>query len=240
MTYEKFAFIYDKLMSDYNYDKVYDFIIDFINEKSLKVKEILELGCGTGELTLRLANKYPVKALDLSSDMLSIADKKLIGLKADLYNIDMRDFKFAEKFDLALSVCDSLNYIMEEEDIESIFKNVYEHLNNKALFVFDLNTEERFKSFDDIYLEENEDVFLVWENFYDLDTCINTYSINFFVEKGDLYERFYEEHHERAYKKDFIIKALKDSGFKNIEIFSEYDKTITLEKSKRLVYIAEK
>lgn len=237
MMYNKFSTVYDKLMKDFDYDKVFHFMLEKTNLK--EGSRVLELGCGTGELTKRLCKNFSVVALDLSSEMLSVADRKLRNKRVNLLNIDMRDINFNAEFDLVISACDSINYILDEKEIIDLFKSVKNSLVDNGYFLFDLNTEYKFKNLPETFIDEEDGVFYTLENYFDKESSINLYSVNFFVENEDKnYYRFYEEHRERAYERDFILNSLKQAGFKSVEIFSEYEDNINLENSDRLVYLA--
>lgn len=242
MIYGDFAQIYDKLMYDFDYDLVYKTINNIYKDKSLDINNILELACGTGTLTKKLSNQYNIDALDISEDMLAIAQNK-IGLNKNvkLFRQDMKSLNMGKKYDSVLCICDSLNYILEEKDIKEIFKKVYNHLEEDGIFIFDLNMEKKFLDMEEIYIDETEDVFYVWENYFDKDTKTNTYGVNFFISKDDenkKYERVYEEHVEKAYNIDFIKESLEEAGFKSIEFFDDYDLFKYSKETYRIVVIA--
>ncbi|MGO3751136.1 MAG: class I SAM-dependent DNA methyltransferase [Peptoniphilaceae bacterium] len=239
MIYGNFADLYDTLMVDFDYDKVYNFILNQFEKSNKEVNKILELGCGTGILTEKLEKNYEVIGLDSSMDMLSIAEQKLRNSKAKLIKADMRDFDFNTSFNAVISTCDSINYILEEKEILNLFKRIFTHLDDDGLFIFDLNTNNKFLNMEEAYVDEIKDIFYVLENFYDQEKEINTYSVNFFVNKdGYNYNRFYEEHIERAYEKSFIVDTLRKVGFKKIDVFNEYEYNKDIEEADRLVYIA--
>lgn len=234
--YTSFASVYDSLMWDFEYDKVYKFIDSIVKEKNIGGNKCLELCCGTGNLTQYLVEDYIVDAIDLSEDMLSMAYQKLSDKNVKFYKQDMNNLMFDDKFDLVVSSCDSINYLLEEKNIENLFKWVYEHLYENGLFVFDMNSIYKFINMKETYVDESEDVFYIWENFYDEENNLNTYSVNFFKNIGDLYERFYEEHIQRAYSIDYLINTLKDIGFK-VQVFDDYSREINLTESSRLTFV---
>ncbi|CDZ74814.1 methyltransferase [Peptoniphilus sp. ING2-D1G] len=240
MMYRDFAEIYDTLMTEFDYDKAYDFVNFFVSKAEIIPEKVLEIGCGTGNFTEKLLNFREITAFDLSDEMLSIAYNKIKAGNVKFIKQDMRNFNFMEKFDIVVSICDGINYILKESEVIDIFKNVYLHLNDGGLFIFDLNTEEQFKSFNLSYVDEVNDIFYVWENFYNELDKINLYSINFFVREGDFYRRFYEEHYEKSYRNEFVVKILKEAGFKKINTFNGYEFEENIEYAKRIVYVVEK
>lgn len=237
--YENFASVYDSLMWDFEYDKVYKFIKKVLQDKKSPVKKCLELGCGTGNLTEFMVDDFEIDAIDLSDEMLAVAAHKLANRSVRFYKQDMRRLMFDNNYDLVVSSCDSINYILEEKELENLFKWVYDHLNDEGLFIFDLNSKYKFENMKETYVDENDGVFYVWENFYEPETGLNTYSVNFFKEVGDLYERFYEEHVQKSYDLEYIISLLKGIGY-SVRIYDDYSDIEDLSKSSRFTIIAER
>ncbi|MBU5669803.1 class I SAM-dependent methyltransferase [Peptoniphilus sp. MSJ-1] len=241
MMYGDFAYIYDKLMYDLDYKKIYKFILEVLNDKNLEPKIILEMACGTGELTEHLVDKFEVHAFDLSYDMLSVCENKIKNKRLKLFRQDMTNFKAPTNYDAIFSVGDSLNYVIEKVGFESALKSAYEHLNEDGILIFDLNTEYKFKNISPVTVDEVDEVFYVWENIYDEEKKLNTYGINFFVNtERDLYERFYEEHVERAYSIDYVLSFLEEIGYKDIEVYDDYEKNEISEETNRYTIIARK
>lgn len=235
--YKEFAAVYDELMWDFDYKKVYKFIKDTVEQNGNLKGKCLELGCGTGNLTEFLVDDFDVDAIDLSDEMLAVASNKLVNKSVNFYKQDMQNLMFNVKYDLVVSSCDSINYILKEEELEKLFKWVYEHLNDGGLFIFDMNSIYKFETMKETYVDESDGVFYIWENFYDEKECLNTYSINFFKEVGYLYDRFYEEHIQKAYETDYIIDKLKEIGY-NVKTFDDYSNRVDLAKCSRLTFVA--
>lgn len=241
MMYGDFAYIYDKLMYDLDYKKIYKFILEVLNDKNLEPKIILEMACGTGELTEHLVDKFEVHAFDLSYDMLSVCENKIKSKRLKLFRQDMTNFKAPANYDAIFSVGDSLNYVIEKEGFESALKSAYEHLNEDGILIFDLNTEYKFKNISPVTVDEVDEVFYVWENIYDEEKKLNTYGINFFVNtEEESYERFYEEHVERAYSIDYVLSVLEKIGYKDIEVYDDYEKNKISEKTNRYTIISRR
>lgn len=241
MIYGDFAKVYDSLMYDFDYDRVYTQIMKLIDINKVNGKKILELACGTGSLAEKFDNNYNIDALDISEEMLTIAQSKLMDKRnIHFFKSDMREFNMGKKYNICISICDSLNYILEEKEIQEIFNNVYNHLSDNGLFIFDMNTEFKFKSMEKVYVDEVDEVFYIWENYYDEKNKINTYGVNFFIEEdNDMYRRVYEEHNEKAYDEENIIEMLKNAGFSRINVYDDYYiDEIPDDKSYRLVFVA--
>ena len=139
--YNKFAYLYDDLMDNVDYENWFNYIEDIFEKYDKKPKKILEMACGTGNLSYFLAKKgYNLTCFDLSEDMLSEAYGKLRKFKnVKLLNQNMVDFKFSESFNAVISICDSINYITDKKDLIKTFKNVWNHLGEGGIFIFDIN-----------------------------------------------------------------------------------------------------
>ncbi|MDO5715612.1 MAG: class I SAM-dependent methyltransferase [Tissierellia bacterium] len=241
MIYNNFALYYDQLMYDFDYDALYSFVVQILSMEEVKVQKILEMACGTGSITEKFAKDYYIDAFDNSEQMLSLAEEKLRGSKARLFKQDMRDFIPMDTYNVCLCLCDSLNYILEEEELAEIFHRVYGSLEEGGIFIFDLNTEEKFLNMDRLYVDEVEDIVYIWENEFGRTCKKNVYGVNFFrLRKDGLYERWYEEHIERAYDSKLILKFLKDSGFHGIKVYNGYKFDPNYQKAYRQVYIARR
>ena len=140
--FKNYAKYYDLLYKDKDYEEECDFIEQaFQKYSNLKVKNILELGCGTGGHAVPLASrKYEITGLDASTVMLNTAKEKSskLGLKIDPQLSDIRDFKLNKKFDSVICMFAVLNYLTRNEELEKTLKTVREHLNKGGLFIFDI------------------------------------------------------------------------------------------------------
>ena len=242
--YEGFAEVYDWFMNDVDYDSWVDYIERIWNSYNKTPKLIADLGCGTGNVTERLANKgYDMIGIDISEDMLAEAREKAYeNEKQILYLLqDMREFELYGTVDIIISLFDSLNYITEEEDLLKVFKLVNNYLEPKGLFIFDLNTKYKFKNIlgENTFTQMDDDAAYIWENYYDDDSEINEYYLNIFVKDNDgRYERYEEVHHEKAYEIDVIKDLISKSGLKLLNIYDAYTFDEPKETSERVFFIA--
>ena len=241
MMYGDFAYFYDKLMYDLDYEKIYKFIREVLGKKSLEPELILEMACGTGGLTEKLARDYKIHAFDLSDDMLSVCENKIRSKNLKLFKQNMVGFSAPASYDAIISVGDSLNYLTDEKDFEAAIKSSYDHLKNGGIFIFDLNTEYKFKNIPPVTVDEVEDVLYLWENIYDEEEKLNTYGVNFFRNiKDNDYRRFYEEHLERAYDLSFVKNLLEKTGFKDIEVYDDYKPKEVRDETSRYTFITRR
>lgn len=241
MMYGDFAYFYDKLMYDLDYEKIYKFIKEVLGKKSLEPELILEMACGTGGLTEKLARDYKIHAFDLSNDMLSVCENKIRSKNLKLFKQNMVGFSAPASYDAIFSVGDSLNYLTDEKDFEAAIKSSYDHLKDGGIFIFDLNTEYKFKNIPPVTVDEVEDVLYLWENIYDEEEKLNTYGVNFFRNiKDNDYKRFYEEHLERAYDLSFVKNLLEKTGFKDIEVYDDYEFKEVRDETSRYTFITRR
>ena len=228
-------------MYDLDYEKIYKFIKEVLGKKSLEPELILEMACGTGGLTEKLARDYKIHAFDLSDDMLSVCENKIRSKNLKLFKQNMVGFSAPASYDAIFSVGDSLNYVTDEKDFEAAIKSSYDHLKDGGIFIFDLNTEYKFKNIPPVTVDEVEDVLYLWENIYDKEEKLNTYGVNFFRNiKDNDYKRFYEEHLERAYDLSFVKNLLEKTGFKDIEIYDDYEFKEVRDETSRYTFITRR
>lgn len=170
-TYREFASLYDQLMNDYDYEMWFNYIEYIFSIYDKKPKHILEMACGTGNLSIFLADKgYKLTCFDLSEEMLAQAYKKLNRYKnVKLLSGNMVNFKINQKFDAILTICDSMNYIIEKENLKTTFQNVYNHLEENGIFIFDINSYYKLRNIigNNTFIEDRDDIFYTWQNYYD-------------------------------------------------------------------------
>lgn len=255
-SYTGFAEVYDELMDNVPYDDWGEYLAGLLSEYGVGDGIVCELGCGTGSITRRLAAKgYDMIGIDSSAEMLEIAREKEFGGAAGILYLeqDMREFELYGTAAAIVSVCDSLNYITKEEDLLAVFRLVNNYLDPSGLFVFDMNTEYKYREVlgDATIADNREDVSLIWENFYDPETKINEYDITIF-KKADveytesdeadpdtaLFERFCEVHYQKAYPLETVRTLLEQAGLVFVAAFDAFTREPVAEKSERMYIIA--
>ncbi len=226
--YNSFADVYDIFMDNIPYDEWVDFIEKIWDKYDLKPELVCEIGCGTGNITQRLANKnYDMIGIDLSQDMLMVARDKNYDNETNILYLgqDMRSFELFGTVDCILSICDSLNYIKTEEDLLKVFKLVDNYLDPKGLFIFDLNTKHKFKNVygQNTFTDITDKGAYIWENNYNEDTEINEYNVTFFLkdEEESFYHKYEEFHEEKAHDVERVKALLEEAGLKVEGVFGE-------------------
>ena len=219
--YGVFAKYYDNFMEHVNYDEWVNFVLNQYHKKFKKSPQsILELGCGTACISTRLVKKgLNVDAADVSSEMLKVASQK--PFKPKLFRADMLS-PIKKKYDFILLLFDSLNYLLENEEIIRLFGNVQLSLNDDGMFIFDITTkkncERNFDGFIDIKDSQNE--YIVHQSDLDYSSYIQTTKLTFFLKKGYLFSRKDEIHKQKIYKVKEIISLISMSNLNLIGIYS--------------------
>lgn len=239
-SYSAFAYVYDELMDNVPYDAWAEYLIGLLKENGVADGLVCELGCGTGQMTRRLATAgYDMIGIDLSEEMLDVAREQEYGAyegideevpDADstepsiLYlQQDMREFELYGTVSAVVSICDSMNYMTSDEDLLSVFRLVNNYLDKDGVFIFDMNTEYKYKELmgDTTIAENREDVSFIWENLYDAEQRLNEYCLTLFAkaetededEDGPaLYEKYEEVHLQRAYPLEEVKRLLAEAG----------------------------
>lgn len=261
--YSAFAKVYDNLMNNVPYEEWVTFIDTVIKEKGISVPKrdakdllesernlVLDMGCGTGVVTRMLYDKgYDVFGIDISVEMLDEARNRNDGRDILYLCQDMCELDLYSTIGTVVSTCDSINYLIEDEEIESCFQKVEKFLYPGGLFIFDFNTLHKYRDVigDTTIAEAQEDVSFIWDNYFEEDTNINEIDLNIFIkdEHSDLYSRSSETHFQRGYtanemklflkKAKLELVAMVDENRISKSIESDYDET-----SERIICIARK
>ena len=241
-SYTDFAEVYDEFMDATPYDAWCERLEKIIDTYGISKKRnvvdstglssdelaladernlVLDLGCGTGTLTELMAEAgYDMMGIDMSPDMLQIAMEKREESGHDIMYLcqDMRELELYCTVGTVICVCDSINYILEEEEVIESFKRVNNYLYPKGLFIFDFNTDYKYREVigDATIAENREDCSFIWENFYDAESHINEYDLTFFVRESEeeetVFRRFQETHFQRGYDLEEMLRFIDEAG----------------------------
>ena len=170
--YTSFAQVYDLFQDNVPYQEWCVYLTGLLREQGVKDGLVLDLGCGTGSLTRLLARSgYDMIGVDNSGEMLQIAMDKGQGMEEDILYLmqDMREFELYGTVRAVVSICDSMNYLLEYKDLVQVFRLVNNYLDPGGVFIFDLNTEYKYKELlaDNTFAEDRKESSFIWNNFYD-------------------------------------------------------------------------
>lgn len=261
--YTGLALVYDTFMDNVPYEKWFQFIKAYLNKNGIKEGILLDLGCGTGEMTERFAKSgYDMIGVDLSIEMLNMAMKKSREENLDILYLfqDMREFELYGTVAAVISVCDCMNYLLQEEDLLQTFRLVNNYLDPGGLFIFDFNTLHKYRDVigDTVIAENRENCSFIWENSFDENTNLNQYDVTIFTKKqietyekpgffgkgkqiilDEFYEKCSETHVQRGYTLETMRRLVEESGMIFVEaIDADTQKKVT-ENSERIYIVAK-
>ena len=243
--YGEFARVYDMFMDNVDYDAWADYLNTQLKKYGVEEGLVLELGCGTGIMTEMLAQAgYDMIGVDNSGEMLAEAMEKRIESGHDILYLlqDMQEFELYGTVRAVVSVCDSMNYLTEEEDLAQVFKLVNNYLDPGGIFIFDMNTVYKYETLlgDRTIAENREDGSFIWENCYDPESGVNEYALALFLKREDgLYEKHEEFHYQRAYSLDKIKELIIESGMELIAVYDAYTENPAREDSERWTFVVK-
>ena len=263
--YEDFALVYDRFMDETPYEEWCQFVVGRLKQDQVTIIRsnycdmvprlaeigvtgvdgiLLDLGCGTGSMTELLAKQgYDMIGVDLSDSMLDIAMEKRAQSGHNILYLqqDMREFELYGTVRAVICLCDSLNYLLEEDDLLTTFKLVNNYLDPNGLFIFDFNTVYKYETVigDSTIAENREDCSFIWENYYTAEDQINEYDLTIFVkQQKDLFRKFTETHLQRGYTLETMKRLVEQSGLIFVEALDADTHGSVTETSERIYVIA--
>lgn len=231
--YSILAKYYDWLVAD---DDARDEWVDWI-EEALPKGRILELACGSGEITRKLADDgYDMDALDLSEGMIKQAKAKDPEGTVHYAVGDMRNLEGYGQYDGIACLCDSFNYLLEDTEVEAFFDEVARHLNENGLFFFDSHSMDRLEEFEDDYEEAGQ-----FEDGTDVQWVISSeddriyQDFAFYLPDGQLIQ---EHHIQRVYDPDWLHEKL-NKNFRVLSINTDFDEK-GIQEGEKYFFICQK
>ena len=288
--YSSFAEVYDLFQDNIPYEEWCEYLAGLLEEYGVQDGIVLDLGCGTGTVTELLAQRgYDMIGVDNAEEMLGIAMRKKaarIVAKEDamadataeaeadcdrrdsiLYLCqDMREFELYGTVAAAVSICDSMNYITDLEDLTQVFRLVNNYLDPNGVFIFDMNTPYKYEELlaDNTFAEVRDESSFIWENYYDEEEKINEYALTLFIREtpeeaepddedfdeedtgrayswsgasDGVYHRYTETHYQRAYTLDEVRAAAEEAGLIWVAAYDAFTKEPVREDSERIYIV---
>lgn len=260
--YTGFAQVYDSFMDNIPYEDWCEYLAGLLQEYEIKEGLVLDLGCGTGNITELLAmHGYDMIGIDNAEEMLTIAMEKKMEYPEPvtptdkrtniLYLLqDMREFELYGTVNAVVSICDSMNYIMSEEELVTVFRLVNNYLEKDGMFFFDLNTEYKYRTIlaNNTIAENREECSFIWDNYYYDEEKVNEYDLTIYVkdeeleeelEEEGIFRRFDETHYQRAYSLDTIKRLLSEANMEFVAAYDAFTRESVKETSERIYVIAK-
>lgn len=250
--YTSFASVYDTFMDDVPYEEWGEYLHGLLKEYGINDGLVLDLGCGTGTMTELLADLgYDMIGVDNSADMLEIALEKKVESGHDILYLlqDMRGFELYGTVRAIISICDSVNYITEPDELRRVFFWVNNYLDTDGVFIFDFNTEYKYREVlgDTTIAENREACSFIWDNYYYEEEQINEYELSLFIKDqesstggAEIYRRYQETHFQRGYTLEEMLELVKTSGLKLLAVYDAFTKEAPNTESERIYVIAGK
>ena len=240
--YCDFAFVYDRLTGNVNYPERAEYIRTLFKRCGVSDgADVLDLACGTGTLTLELAENYSMIGVDNSPEMLSQAQEKMYdaGKRILFLCQDMTELDLYGTVDAAVCTLDSLNHLDSAEDIRRVIGKVGLFMNHGGIFVFDVNTIYKHREIlgNNTFVYDCEDVYCVWQNQLNEDDSVEI-SLDIFEQDGDAYFRSSESFTEIVCPIDDYKKWLSEAEFEIINIFDEMSDSPLSDITERAVFVA--
>ena len=243
--YTSFASVYDTFMDNIPYEEWAEYLIGLLKEYGINDGLMLDLGCGTGNMTQLLAEAgYDMIGIDNAEEMLDIAMEKRAESGQDILYLlqDMREFELYGTVRAIVSICDSINYITDEAELLEVFRLVNNYLDPKGIFIFDFNTIYKYQEIlgNQTIAEDRDECSFIWDNYYYEDEQINEYELSLFIKEkeSDLYRKFQETHFQKAYDLATIQRLIKESGLEHVTAYDAFTLDAPTKTSERVYVIA--
>ena len=247
LQFNKIAFLYDELMLGVPYRQWLDYIERMLDKFRMEPANVLDLCCGTGTISRLIAKEkdWEVVGVDISSEMIEIARHRSeeSGLGITYHVQDAAKLHVGRKFDLVISLFDSLNYITEAPDLQNAFYRVYEHLNPGGLFIFDMNTELALASglFNQSNLGSHRaPVHYKWQSSYNQLAKICRINMDFIYRNNGSDERIEVVHYQRAYDVIEVVEMLVNAHLQVHAVYDAYSFADASSRSDRVFYVCRK
>lgn len=242
--YSEFASVYDVMQYDVDYERWIEEIKNRVTNHNTSARTMLELACGTGTIGIGLSKKgFNVEALDISEDMLTVAQAKAYenNVKMKFYHQDMVSFNTKKRYDAVFCMCDGMNYVLKSSDLSKVFENIYKHLNENGILIFDISSYYKLKHVvgNHTFAETFDHEAYIWENQFDDATKMLEFSLTLFKEEENGYERYEELHTQHAYEIPEIL-AITNTYFDIIDILDGDTFETNQETSNRICFIMKK
>lgn len=254
--YSEFAAVYDRLMDNIPYDSWFTYLHGLLKKYGVNEGIIAELGCGTGSMTERLAAAgYEMVGIDNAPAMLDIANQKKTENGSDTLYLcqDMREFELYGTAAAMISLCDSINYLTEPDELLHTLKLVNNYLDTDGILIFDFHTRHYYRDIvaDTTIAEDRNDISFIWDNYYDAENNINELALSLFIrandmtlptaapDTGNLFRKYEELHIQRGYTLEEMLHLVSKSGLKLLAAYDAFTCSPAAEDNERIYIIAQ-
>ena len=245
--YSSFAQVYDMFMDNVPYEEWSRYLIGLLKEYGIEDGLVADLGCGTGKITRLLSDAgYDMIGVDNAAEMLEIAREiQEDEERDDIWYLlqDMRELELSGEVNAMVSICDSMNYILEEEDLKEVFLRVKEYLQTGGIFIFDMNTLHKYRDMigETTIAENRDEGSFIWDNYFYEDEMVNEYELTLFIREGNgLFRKYEETHYQKAYELDTVKRLIEEAGLMFVTAYDAFTREPVSKDSERMYIIARK
>lgn len=230
-SYEITSKFYDKINSHIDCEAWSDFIDAVFSRYCEKKPElVLDLGCGTGALTIPMAKRgYDMTGIDISPEMLDIARERTEKEGMEKNSIlwlcqDMRNFELYGTVDAVYAANDAVNYLLSSKDLDAAFSLIHNYLIPDGVLVFDFSTKGKFvRRYSGDIIVEDEGLYCGWQNYYNEKSGKVDFYLSYFTEENGVWHRYDEFQRQRAWSARGLLRSLRKNGFEPLLLTGGYD-----------------
>ncbi|MFM7321468.1 MAG: class I SAM-dependent methyltransferase [Armatimonadota bacterium] len=244
IAYGDVAPFYDKLMRSVPHAMWISRIEAELRSRGRYPRAVLDVACGTGIGTMIVHNRgyHPVVGVDISGGMIRLAQRKaeaanapIVFLEQDAAQLDLGD----ARFDWALSLFDSLNYVLEPDRLRAAFRSIARHLVPGGIFTFDMNSDHALRTH--MFTQDDNDDGLrhEWTAHWDEHTSLCRVEMDFWVAESGGERHFHETHWQRGYRRDEVLAMLQEAGFIRSAVYGNYGTRTPNARSDRWLFVTE-
>lgn len=241
--YAAFSKYYDAMMHDVDYTAWSAYLCGLLSER--RVQTVADLACGTGNITIPLAEHgFRVVGIDSSQSMLNVAQQKAQskGLAIPFVCQSMTQLSLHKPVDALTVCCDGVNYLTSLRDARAFFLAAYAALADGGVLLFDVSSEYKLEHVlgTNTFTEVTDAYAYIWENAFDSKSRLCCMDVCFFVKNGARYERFSEQHIQRAYTVDELVQLGEEAGFSKVSAYEAFSLHAPSPHSERIQFVMGK
>ena len=241
--YTEFSRFYDAMMHDVDYAGWSSYLCELLHLYGART--VLDVACGTGNITVPLSRAgFCVTGVDSSPDMLDVAQRKARNLGAQIPFVcqDMLALSVHKPADAVVCCCDGVNYLTSLSEVRTFFTACSRALKPNGVLLFDVSSAYKLEHVlgNETFTEITDAYAYIWQNCFDVKTRLCQMDVCFFVKNGGQYDRFSEQHIQRAHAAEELSNEAVASGFSVRSVYTAGTKTEPSQTCERIQFVLEK
>ncbi|MEG2429691.1 MAG: methyltransferase domain-containing protein [Oscillospiraceae bacterium] len=243
-SYTNFAPYYDILTSNISYPKRGEYFYSILEKLNKTSGILLDLACGTGSLCESMTTYgYDVIGVDGSSEMLTEAMNKRYESGHDIIYLcqDMQNLDLYGTIDVCICALDSINHVIEKDEVKNIFAKISLFLHPDGIFIFDVNTPYKHQKIlaNNTFIYDYDNVFCAWNNNLAENNIVDIHLDLFCKNKSNTYEKSTEDFSERAYSHEEILDFINSTNLELIDFYAEDSFEKPDDSTERIIYVTK-